>query len=481
MHRFIQWPKCVSGVIIICLLTLGISGTRCPNGFDCSGVNNCYLIYSKDGEWKYRDPKGETHGADDNVYSHPNCYKYIKVDNKPRSCDDAQRKCELVGGNITVINSLEEYNQLTENVLHVLSVGNKNRFYVHVQNMGCKIINVHDRYGLSNTVTSDIIECSTTVRVNSIICESTDKTKICQVPTTSTPRSVSTTSLFNTQPEMSTSENSHPINTDKTISSTNMSSPNSNFTSGNKQASDDLLVIICVPLVVIILVIIIALFLIRRKKKKRNTSNSNYAKGGRVSYSNGVLIDTHSGECTENAAMSPPANQNDVASNVYAVPPNLYAVPNKKKHKDSGEAYDSLNASDMVPDTETDADVTYGNTEFLSIKNGGEFYDSINAADMQSYRVGNDNENIPYENKAEAYYANSTNMQSTTGTNTDEKPDGEIYSAVNEEAQNNDFGNEYGKLDIDTSPQNDDMYSYVDTSINTSPEDTTYDRLQRNK
>ncbi|XP_071954258.1 uncharacterized protein [Antedon mediterranea] len=394
----------------------------------------------------------------------------------------------MVGGNITVINSVEEYDQLTDQVLNVLSSYSISTFNVHVEserlkrniNKGCAIINVHDGTLHYNTKKSENTNCTTTGEINTIICESTDiSPEICPLPATAI---TSVSELLETSSVTSTGG--------YTDSSTNniISQPNA-----SEQSSTNLVVAICVPLVVvIILIVIIAFFLIRRKKKKRQMVHKGF------SYGDGVLIPTHSDEITSppetpmnaalfkgtehtqhdmEAATSSPANPNNVAMA-------LYAVPNKKKHKDedSSEAYDSLTASDMPPDKATDnnGDVTYVNTDEL--QTGGEMYDCINAAELNSGKEKHNNENKTYENTTtEAYYANSTNMQSTTDTNTDEKPDGDIYSAANEEAHNNDFGNEYGKLDIDTSPQNDGMYSFVDTSINTSPEDSTYDRLQRNK
>ncbi|XP_071954259.1 uncharacterized protein [Antedon mediterranea] len=100
----------------------------------------------------------------------------------------------MVGGNITVINSVEEYNQLKENILQVLSVRSRSKFNVHVESelrqkklkKGCAIIDVDDGT-LSNTVNSENMNCSTTDRINNIICESTELTPgICQLTTETT-------------------------------------------------------------------------------------------------------------------------------------------------------------------------------------------------------------------------------------------------------------------------------------------------------
>ncbi|XP_071953846.1 uncharacterized protein [Antedon mediterranea] len=251
------------------MLTWEISWTgSCPDGFECSG-KNCYLIYPVNGRWKYKKPNGETRDANDGpAYNNPNCYKFIRV-SKKRSCIDAQQECERFGGNITLINSVEEYDQLTDSVLDVLSVGSGSKFNVHVESeltlkkrlkKGCAIIDVYDGILNSHDVNSENMDCSTTNLINTIICESTDiHPGLCPVGSPTTPRSVSTTSLLKASSVTSTG--------DYTDSSTNniISQPNV-----SKQSRTNLVVAICVPLVVvIILIVIIAFFLIRRKKKQR--------------------------------------------------------------------------------------------------------------------------------------------------------------------------------------------------------------------
>ncbi|XP_033103589.1 uncharacterized protein LOC117106325 [Anneissia japonica] len=124
--------------------------------------------------------------SENNVYPSPNCYKFIRVNRNWRSCIDAQRECEKVGGNITVINSVSEYQQLTSNVLYILSVFGDSTFNVHVQNLpqgtGCATITVQDELILSNSVTITNTDCTTTCMVDTIVCESTGvHTGICPV------------------------------------------------------------------------------------------------------------------------------------------------------------------------------------------------------------------------------------------------------------------------------------------------------------
>ncbi|XP_071952426.1 uncharacterized protein [Antedon mediterranea] len=263
MHRVIQWLKCVSIVIGLCMLKWKMTeaAPSCPNGFDCSGVENCYLIYPENGEWKYQDPEGETHDTGAKVSLLNHCYKFITVSTNRKSCIDAQRECEVIGGNITVVNSKAEYDQLTNNVEHVLSVGTKSKFNAHHDNglrqKKCILINVANGY-IWNNAKKENIDCSHAVEINTIICESTDASPdICPVP------SQSTTLV----PELTKTSLVTSTSADYAISSTNNISPP--HASEQHKSSANLVAAICVPLVVIILIVLIAFFLIRRKRKKR--------------------------------------------------------------------------------------------------------------------------------------------------------------------------------------------------------------------
>ncbi|XP_033121062.1 uncharacterized protein LOC117120148 isoform X4 [Anneissia japonica] len=108
--------------ILVLAWKIAVVGAQCPSGFACSGPS-CILIYPTSNGWKYRNTNGDIRiAALGNVSTSPNCYKFIRVNRKGQSCVDAQRECEQAGGNITEINSIDEYERLTKNVLNIISV-----------------------------------------------------------------------------------------------------------------------------------------------------------------------------------------------------------------------------------------------------------------------------------------------------------------------------------------------------------------------
>ncbi|XP_033117531.1 uncharacterized protein LOC117117359 [Anneissia japonica] len=195
MQRWVQ-------IILVVAWKIAIVGAQRSSEFDCPEFAPwCYMIYPTNNDgWKYKDPRGVIYDGNEYVYESPNCYKFLRVyeDECVSSCANAQLLCEEEGGNITVIDSIDEYEQLTYNVLHALSVGQKSTFSVHVQNpllnnisMGCATIMIGDGY-TSNTI-NIYSDNTTTGIVNSIVCESMGKwlveesdviTRIFPAPTT---------------------------------------------------------------------------------------------------------------------------------------------------------------------------------------------------------------------------------------------------------------------------------------------------------
>ncbi|XP_033121061.1 uncharacterized protein LOC117120148 isoform X3 [Anneissia japonica] len=175
--------------ILVLAWKIAVVGAQCPSGFACSGPS-CILIYPTSNGWKYRNTNGDIRiAALGNVSTSPNCYKFIRVNRKGQSCVDAQRECEQAGGNITEINSIDEYERLTKNVLNIISVLEVSTFSVHVINLpldhiriGCATITVQDGYFFNNLNIKNT-HCTTTHMVNTIFCEHTDvHTGICSMP-----------------------------------------------------------------------------------------------------------------------------------------------------------------------------------------------------------------------------------------------------------------------------------------------------------
>ncbi|XP_033104878.1 uncharacterized protein LOC117107335 [Anneissia japonica] len=264
------------------------------SGFTCSG-SPCYLIYPTRGGWKYKDTNGNINNAGDNVYTSPNCYKYIRVNKNDRSCIDAQRECEQLGGNIAEINSIDEYEQLTESVLHILRPGQDSIFSVHIQNpsfniisKGCATIIVKDGNLFINEVSITNTKCATTRMVDTFVCESTDvHTGIC-------PKLQPTTPVHQTSHIWSRPVTQFFV-TDKTISGYTPTE----FTHSSKETLSEMKVgpslrivaVVMSSVVVTIAMILLSFFFIRRRQRTKKPGNGKAV--DKVEYQDYVAEGTH--------------------------------------------------------------------------------------------------------------------------------------------------------------------------------------------
>ncbi|XP_033104457.1 uncharacterized protein LOC117107042 [Anneissia japonica] len=167
-----HWTKCI--LVLACKMVM--VSAPCPSGFTCSGMTSCYLIYPSNNGWKFQDPNGDTHSSANDVYSSPNCYKFIKLNGAMQSCIDTQRECKKLGGNITVINSIEEYEQLTEVVVNIMKPFQDRNFNVHNQkdgiSNGCATITVEDELFINDDINMVNTDYFKTHLVDAIACES---------------------------------------------------------------------------------------------------------------------------------------------------------------------------------------------------------------------------------------------------------------------------------------------------------------------
>ncbi|XP_033117537.1 uncharacterized protein LOC117117365 isoform X2 [Anneissia japonica] len=527
-----QWIKC----ILVVTWKMAIVEAQCPSEFACTEFAPwCYLIYPTNDGWKYKDPHEVNYDASKDVYELANCYKFIRVNEQKGlgSCINVQQKCEKLGGNITVINSIDEYNQLTNNVLHLLSAwqDNDSTFNVHVQNitlnnirMGCATIFIEDGI-LINGKKIVNRDNTTTGTVDTIVCESTDMRPVPATKVMPKSSTKSTTPVYQT---------THPLK--------------------NKQSQIDaglnllMIAIISSIVVIAILIIITFLFILRRKKKKQpgvsgNPSNhlpstdlpiaDGQQDTATVSYTDGVAVHEYStaenlnqdqnDEACEilddihNNIHSPPVTL--AADDAYAVPYNdvvekdvtrdedgtlivedmdsiamkqnglgavMYAVPNKgpkgrkEKVKQSiYEADDTLNVqyADIQQASDQWRREPYGASHGASYENVNaqslqeRNHDSISDTDIHSGNENPGNEyNVPYKHPAtgdrQQDHDGSYNMLNIA----------EVHSKSGK--HNMGSANDSGKLNAgDHMPPEDNMYSYVETSVG---EANAYDKLQRN-
>ncbi|XP_071953138.1 uncharacterized protein [Antedon mediterranea] len=239
------------------------------------------------------------------VYNESNCYKFIKVSNQQRSCIDAQRECEMIGGNITVMNSVEEYDQLTDSVLYVLRVLSRSKFNVHVEselpqknlNKGCVIIDVYDGTFYPNY--SENINCSATDEINTIVCESTDSTpEICQeVTSTDQHQKTSRLGLTTSRLDLTTPRLYLTKNVNATVSNANSvtNTPNNLLETTpwyELNTCHGLVVDIIIVLSTVIITVVVMCFLIFLRNKLKTSGRK------QDSDSNGKSInqDTHQNE-----------------------------------------------------------------------------------------------------------------------------------------------------------------------------------------
>ncbi|XP_071949736.1 uncharacterized protein [Antedon mediterranea] len=236
------------------------------------------MIYPENGKWRYRSPRGSIYDAEESVtYQNPNCYAFMEMDKKERYCNDTKQECEHIGGNVTVINSIDEYKQFRDNMLHVLSIWEESTALVYIQlnlaqgiNAGWAIIYAYDGMS-SNVVEVENIGCLSARMVNTIICESIGQTQVPTVNyTTLQPSYLSTRSL-------SAGKQRHT----NTMSVTNIV---------ERKTSSGLVIVVCVSsAAVIVTVIIIGFFGIGYFIHKINTPKkrySNQSKGLLVSFCN---------------------------------------------------------------------------------------------------------------------------------------------------------------------------------------------------
>ncbi|XP_033104450.1 uncharacterized protein LOC117107037 isoform X2 [Anneissia japonica] len=187
----LHWAK---GILLL-VWKITMIDAQCSPGFNCSGMTSCYLIYPGSNGLEYQHPNGDISVFDDArvVYPSPNCFKYIPMNGAKQSCIDTQRECEKLGGNITVINSFDEYKALTV-VVHSIMLDTAEfdiKFKVFNQAAiieiglykGCTtftIKNLINKFQVSGQNT----DCFGTSQVDAIICESSDVNiaKICPKP-----------------------------------------------------------------------------------------------------------------------------------------------------------------------------------------------------------------------------------------------------------------------------------------------------------
>ncbi|XP_033117042.1 uncharacterized protein LOC117116982 [Anneissia japonica] len=171
---------------------------QCPTEISCAGINECYMLFSTSNDWYFKNPDGQNKNIGGNPPASASKYIYIPVAEKLRSLPDVEGECLQAGANIVIINDNLEYEQLTENLLHILKFNEDSIFNVKVNSLPqkyiydtCGEITVDDGF-FGNDVRIVASRCSKQNRVNSIICESTDDLK-CPASTTVKPTEKTTT------------------------------------------------------------------------------------------------------------------------------------------------------------------------------------------------------------------------------------------------------------------------------------------------
>ncbi|XP_071952975.1 uncharacterized protein [Antedon mediterranea] len=270
----------------------------------------------------YKEPGGRERNGDMDVYDNPNCYMFIRSTNRNESCIDTQHECEQVGGNITVINSKDEYDQLTDNVLRILKRlrhPSTSIFNVYADKeypeknlyAGCANVVVENRMGVQNDIYIRNKGCFTE-EINTMVCESSDlDLGICTVSTTDTTNTqltslMTTTSSDMTSASMSLSMSttpSDPIPTSEVPSKTSniypigVTGPTTDYSevtypdgdNQNLNTDPDLLVTVGIPVLVFAVGVIVTFTCcIRYRRSKHQDIQEN------VSYSNGATIHEHS-------------------------------------------------------------------------------------------------------------------------------------------------------------------------------------------
>ncbi|XP_071952627.1 uncharacterized protein [Antedon mediterranea] len=486
---------------VFSILTLGfhiliITGAECPPGFGCVG-SDCYLIYPEDGDWKYQDPEEDTHDADENAYSNSSCYTFIRTTQREESCVDTKDECEQIGGNLTVINSEDEYKHLVNNVLHILTFGSKSTFNVYVEvspknnvDVGCAKIVVDDGILNWNDIYIENKECFTEENVDTIVCESSVVDRgICLVSTTDTSNS-QLASLVTTTPSdlivtsvsmislMSTSS-SDPMSTSKVPSKAYITYPidvtrqttldHSQVTyidGDNQNTNPNLLVPVGIPLLFCVVFVVIVTFMccfIRYRKNKQLSKHE-----GSVSYSNGAIIHEHSDNqhsCVVENILYDTGIQLQATSDVQKDilkrrderemkhnSDNLQSATqsgssrhnrNEDIEDDFGssvsvecELYNAIDVGDVQHlQSNRDIETSQVNTPVFT-QDGGEVYDILNVTDMQQEAQEKNAGDFP-NGFDETLYANTEGF----------KDDCDVYDTLNAENMNLEPDGNNGKSD----------------------------------
>ncbi|XP_033120818.1 uncharacterized protein LOC117119950 [Anneissia japonica] len=518
-----QLTKC----ILILAWTMAI-GAQCPSWFKCSGTQSCYLIYPTDNGWKYQDPDERIRNAENDVYASPNCYKFIRKTIDRSSCFDAQRECEQVGGNITVINSTDEYEQLTNNVLHVLKNRDDSTFNIHVQNlprddirMGCATIEIHDGPGIINNVYTTNTDCDETCMVDTIVCESTDfNTEICPIQVTEVAQTTTvqqTMSVFTTVSKSFVTEET----TEKYTSMVFMHPSKGNQSEIETGPGVPIVAIIMSIVVITIAIILLVLLFMRRSQKRKRSRNSLGPNqhlqstglpvdkdGATVSYSDGGVVHKYStaedhqdrseaynildakyihsptvvvndvyGSFFTNVPFSSPTNSAQDQEHDILRPNGMDSGAAKQNGLGGGVyAVPNKKAKAHNGETNQDVDEPYATLDADDMQPVSEHHEreSDNAFDDALYVNANAH---CLQDEGEAYNAlNAADMHSDRDNSGDvydvpyketgdrQEDHGNVYDMLNRAEVR--LGNEYDKLNApDNMAPKDDMYSYVETAV----------------
>ncbi|XP_071952484.1 uncharacterized protein [Antedon mediterranea] len=314
LHRFIEWIICIT------LFLIHVE-SNCPTEITCNGVNNCYVIYTGNNDWYYyhKQPGNSKHIGGDPPSS-ASSYVLKRLSTKTRSPSDIERECQEAGAKTVVINNDQEYDQLTHNIIHILSTGQKSSFYVKVGSLQgfsspCGKVTIEDGFFVNEDEINEIL-CNQAQSVNDIVCESISASE-CPEPTTITPTIThpsSSVSTVTTSPTTSVSPTSITLTTSRPTvevlarETTRQAKNISVFESENQpiQQTNEffthtfLYIVLSASFVVLLVVIGITCFLVKRRKKKRKSAcfvaveqdQNTYGEAGEASVSLNVASET---------------------------------------------------------------------------------------------------------------------------------------------------------------------------------------------